>query len=161
MVKTKVFVRISDAKASCDPSDTIVTYSLGSCIGVCLYDRASQTGGLLHFQLPESKMSAERARENPFMFGDTGLARLIQDMERLGAEKRRLSVKVAGGAAMSSGPKGFEIGKRNGLAIRKLVWKHGLFLDAEEIGGVSPRNLSLDVEDGTVVMKCDGLEKAL
>ncbi len=161
MVKTKIIVHVSDGKASCDPSDVIVTYSLGSCIGVCLYDKSSKIGGLLHFQLPESKMGIERAQEKPFMFADTGLALLIQEMTQLGANKRRLSVKIAGGAAMNSGPKGFDIGKRNGLAIRKLVWKQGLFLDAEEVGGFSPRNLSLDIEDGTVVMRCNGREKTL
>ena len=146
MVKTKIYVQVSDGKASGDPADLIVTYSLGSCIGVCLYDQDAKIGGLLHFQLPESKMSVERAREKPFMFVDTGLTLLIQEMERLGAVKRRLSVTI---------------GKRNGLAIRKLAWKQGLFLDAEEIGGFSPRNLSLDLEDGTVVMRCNGLEKTL
>lgn len=161
MVKTKIYVQVSDGKASGDPADLIVTYSLGSCIGVCLYDQDAKIGGLLHFQLPESKMSVERAREKPFMFVDTGLTLLIQEMERLGAVKRRLSVKIAGGAAMNNGPKGFDIGKRNGLAIRKLAWKQGLFLDAEEVGGFSPRNLSLDIEDGTVVMRCNGLEKTL
>lgn len=161
MVKTKIIVHVSDGKASCDPSDRIVTYSLGSCIGVCLYDKASKIGGLLHFQLPESKMGVERAQEKPFMFADTGLALLIQEMTQLGANKRRLSVKIAGGAAMNNGPKGFDIGKRNGLAIRKLVWKQGLFLDAEEVGGFSPRNLSLDIEDGAVVMRSNGREKTL
>ncbi len=161
MVKTRIIVHISDAQASRDPADVIVTHSLGSCIGVCLYDKHAKVGGLLHFQLPDAKMGVERAQEKPFMFADTGLALLIRAMEGLGARKRGLSVKVAGGAAMNNGPKGFDIGKRNGLAIRKLVWKHGLFLDAEEMGGFSPRNLSLDVEDGTVTMRSNGREKIL
>ncbi len=161
MVKTKIIVHVSDGKASRDPFDRIVTYSLGSCIGVCLYDKISKIGGMLHFQLPESKMGVERAQEKPFMFADTGLALLIQEMTQLGAKKRLLSVKIAGGAAMNNGPKGFDIGKRNGLAIRKLVWKQGLFLDAEEVGGFSPRTLRLDVEDGTVVMRSNGREKTL
>ena len=161
MVKTKIIVNVSNGKASCDPSDRIVTHSLGSCIGVCLYDKHAKVGGLLHFQLPDAKLSIERAQEKPFMFADTGLALLIQEMTQLGANKRLLSVKIAGGAAMNDGPKGFDIGKRNGLAIRKLVWKRGLFLDAEEVGGFSPRNLSLDVEDGTAVMRCNGREKTL
>lgn len=161
MVKTKIIVHVSDGKASRDPSDMIVTYALGSCVGVCLYDKQTKVGGLLHYQLPDSKMSDERSLDRPFMFADTGLALLIREMERLGARKRGLSVKIAGGAAMNNGPKGFDIGKRNGLAIRKLVWKLGLFLDAQETGGFSPRNLSLDVEDGAVVMRCNGREKIL
>jgi chemotaxis protein CheD len=161
MVKTQIIVGVSDAKVSRDPSDVIVTYSLGSCIGVCLYDAVAHVGGMLHYQLPDSKSNPERAQENPFMFVDTGLKLLIRKLEALGAKKKLLHVKIAGGAAMNTGPKGFDIGKRNCLAIRKLLWKFGMFLDAEEIGGSSPRSLYLDLEDGTVSMRSNGREKIL
>ena len=62
---------------------------------------------------------------------------------------------------MSAGPKGFDIGKRNYLAIRKILWKHGLFIDAEDIGGSSPRNMYLNVEDGSLTIRCIGVEKKL
>jgi chemotaxis protein CheD len=161
MVKTQIIVGVSDAKVSRDPSDVIVTYSLGSCIGVCLYDAVAHVGGMLHYQLPDSKSNPERAQENPFMFVDTGLKLLIRKLEALGAKKKLLHVKIAGGAAMNTGPKGFDIGKRNCLAIRKLLWKFGMFLDAEEVGGSSPRSLYLDIEDGTVTMRSNGREKTL
>ena len=161
MVKTKIIVHVSDARVSRDPSDTLVTYSLGSCIGVCLYDATVHVGGMLHYQLPDSKMHPERAAEKPFMFADTGLKRLVKKLEALGANRKLLHVKIAGGAAMNNGPKGFDIGKRNCLAIRKLLWKYGVFLDAEEVGGFSPRNLYLDIEDGTVSMRSNGRDKTL
>ncbi len=161
MVKTQIIVGVSDAKVSRDPSDVIVTYSLGSCIGVCLYDAVAHVGGMLHYQLPDSKSNPERAQQNPFMFVDTGLTLLIRKLEALGAKKKLLRVKIAGGAAMNTGPKGFDIGKRNCLAIRKLLWKFGMFLDAEEVGGSSPRSLYLDIEDGTVSMRSNGQEKIL
>ena len=161
MVKTQITVHVSDAKVSRDPSDVIITHSLGSCIGVCLYDAAVRVGGMLHYQLPDSKLNADRARKNPFMFADTGFMLLVKKLEALGANRKRLNVKIAGGAAMDAGPKGFDIGKRNCLAIRKLLWKCGMFLNAEEVGGVSPRNLYLSISDGTVIMKSNGLEKTL
>ena len=161
MVKTQITVHVSDAKVSRDPSDVIMTPSLGSCIGVCLYDATVRVGGMLHYQLPDSKMNPDRARENPFMFADTGLMLLIRKLETLGAKKKLLQVKIAGGASMDTGPKGFDIGKRNCLAIRKLLWKYGKFLDAEEIGGFSARSLYLDIEDGTVTMRSNGREKTL
>jgi chemotaxis protein CheD len=161
MVKTQIIVGVSDAKVSRDPSDMIVTYSLGSCIGVCLHDNVTQVGGMLHYQLPDCKQNPEHARENPFMYVDTGLKLLLGKLQALGPKKSRLSVKIAGGAAMKNGPKGFDIGKRNALALRKQLWKLGLFLDAEEVGGSSPRSLYLDIEDGTVVMKSNGREKVL
>ena len=161
MLKTKLIVHVSDAKASSDPGDMLVTYSLGSCVGVCLYDEATQVGGMLHYQLPDSKMNPERAAEKPYMFADTGLQLLTKQLVALGAKKRRLHVKIAGGAAMNNGPKGFDIGKRNCLAIRKLLWKQGVFLDAEDIGGFSPRNLYLDLADGTVTVRSNGRDKRL
>ena len=70
-------------------------------------------------------------------------------------------MKIAGGAAMDIGPKGFDIGKRNYLAIRKILWKQGMFIDAEDIGGSSPRNMYLNIENGAVTVRTTGLEKQL
>jgi chemotaxis protein CheD len=161
MVKTQITVNVSDAKVSRDPSDVILTHSLGSCIGVCLYDATARVGGMLHYQLPDSKTNPDRAQQNPFMFADTGLNLLVKKLETLGAKRKLLNVKIAGGAAMNTGPKGFDIGKRNCLAIRKLLWRFGMFLDAEDVGGDSPRNLYLSISDGTVIMKSNGREKTL
>lgn len=161
MYKTRTLVDISDAAVSRDPGDVLATYSLGSCIGVALYDSAAKIGGLLHYQLPESKMDPEKAVKNPYMFADTGMSRMLNDILALGAVKKRLKVRIAGGAAMSTGPKGFDIGKRNYLAIRKILWKNGLFIDGEDIGGTSPRNMYLNIQDGSLTIRCVGIEKKL
>jgi len=161
MVKTRITVDISDAKVSNNPADVIVTYSLGSCIGVCLYDPATHIGGMLHYQLPSSKMDAERARSKPFMFADSGMKILLDKLLSMGAQKKRMHVRLAGGATMATGPKGFDIGKRNYLAIRKVLWSNGMFIDAEDIGGHAARNLYLDMADGTVTIRSQGIEKVL
>jgi len=161
MVKTRVVIDISDAKVSDDPSDVLVTYSLGSCIGVCLYDPATHIGGMLHYQLPSSKMDAQRAQRSPFMFADTGTKLLLDKMISMGASKKRMDIRLAGGAAMATGPQGFDIGKRNYLAIRKILWSNGMFINAEDVGGSSARNLYLDLASGTVTVRSNGLEKYL
>ncbi len=161
MLKTKTIISVSDAKASNDPADLLATYSLGSCIGVCLYDSATHSGGLLHYQLPDSKIDPERAQEKPFMFADTGMKLLIDKLVSMGANKKRMQIKIAGGAEMNTGPKGFNIGKRNYLAIRKILWKNGMFIDAEDIGGFSPRNIYMNIADGSVTVRSDGIEKSL
>jgi chemotaxis protein CheD len=79
----------------------------------------------------------------------------------MGANKKRMQIKIAGGAAMDTGPKGFDIGKRNHLAIRKILWKNGMFIDAEDVGGESPRNMYMNMDDGTVTVRSNGLEKTL
>ena len=156
-----IVVNVSDAKVSADPQDVIATYSLGSCIGVALYDPVRKVGGMLHFQLPTSTLDADRARQLPTMFADTGMALLIQQMEALGAEKRRLKVKLAGAAQMLNDAAMFNIGKRNHAAIRKLLWQYGMFIDGEDVGGKSPRNLYLKVADGEVTIKTQGQTVAL
>ena len=161
MVKTRVVIDISDAKVSDDPGNLLVTYSLGSCIGVCLYDPAIRVGGMLHYQLPTSKMDPERARQKPLMFADTGMAYLLDRLLAKGANKKRIQVKLAGGANMATGPQGFDIGKRNYLAIRKILWSKGMFIDAEDVGGNAARNLYLDIGDGTVTVRANGMERPL
>ncbi|UCC98420.1 MAG: chemotaxis protein CheD [Phycisphaerales bacterium] len=161
MSKNRVIINVSEGRVSNNPMDILATYSLGSCIGVCLYDPVVHVGGLLHYQLPSSVMDAKRAEQNPMMFADTGMNVLIRKMLALAADKKRMQVKIAGGASMDSGPKGFDIGKRNHLAIKKILWQSRMFLDAEEIGGSSARNLYMNVANGTVTVRCNGLEKAL
>jgi chemotaxis protein CheD len=151
-----IIVTISDAQASADPADTVVTYSLGSCIGVCLYDPVTKIGGMLHCQLPTSTMDPERAKANPAMFADSGLAHLIQLLESRGAGKRRLKVTLAGGAQVLDKNNVFDIGRRNHAAIRKALWQHGLFVDAEDCGGSAPRTIYLAIADGAVTCKTKG-----
>ncbi len=161
MLKTRITVNMSDAKVSRNPADVLATYSLGSCIAVCLYDPSSKIGGMIHYQLPDSKIDAKRAAEKPLMFADTGMKLLIDKMLKLGANKKRMQIKISGGAAMNIGPKGFDVGKRNYLAIRKILWKQGMFIDAEDVGGTSPRNMYLNIETGAVTVRSCGLEKSL
>jgi chemotaxis protein CheD len=116
---------------------------------------------MLHFQLPDSKLDEDKARLRPFMFADTGLARLLQGLETMGTQNRDLTVKIAGGASMQNGPANFEIGKRNGLAIRKALWKAGLLITAADLGGEAARNVYLDIETGAVTVKSAGYTKEL
>ncbi len=161
MSRRRIIVDISDAKVSNDPADILSTYSLGSCIGVCLYDPAINIGGMLHYQLPNSTMDAERAKEKPLMFADTGLDFLIGQVLLMGAKKKRMQVKIAGGATMDAGPNGFDIGKRNYLAIKKILWQRGMFIDSEDVGGSSARNLYMNIANGAVTVRSNGLEKSL
>jgi chemotaxis protein CheD len=148
-----VIVSISDAKVSNDPEAVLATYSLGSCIGVTLYDPVTKIAGMLHFQLPTSTLDVQRAKQNPLMFADTGFATLLGEVTRHGAEKKRLKVRMAGAAQMLSDSALFDIGRRNHAAMRKILWQHGLFIDAEHIGGNAPRTMYLAVADGSVKIK--------
>jgi chemotaxis protein CheD len=147
-------VGVSDAKASNQPGDVLTTHALGSCIGVALFDAPANVGGLLHFQLPSSTADTQRAKEKPLMFADTGMKALLGEMSRLGADKRRIRVRLAGGANMLNDQNMFDIGRRNHAAIRKLLWQQGMFIDGEHVGGTLPRTVQLNVGNGSFVIKC-------
>ena len=89
-------VDIADFQVSADSSADLITYSLGSCIGVSIWDPEAHVGGMLHYMLPESSISPEKAKLNPAMFGDTGIPSLFRAAYELGASKKRIIVKVAG-----------------------------------------------------------------
>ena len=149
-------VNVSDARASADPREVLATYSLGSCIAVVLHDAVAGVGGMLHFQLPDSSLDSQRAQANPAMFADTGFESILRAMAGLGADKRRCKVQLAGGAQMLNDATLFNIGKRNHAAIRKILWQTGLFIDREDVGGTAPRNVYLNVADGSVTVKSHG-----
>ncbi|MCK4627417.1 MAG: chemotaxis protein CheD [Sedimentisphaerales bacterium] len=157
----KLIVDISDARISADPNDELITYSLGSCIGATLYDPVAKIGGMLHCQLPTARNDREKAKKRPFMFADTGMDLMLQRMIKLGAVRKRLNVKLAGGAQMMNDAKVFQIGKRNYAAIRQYLWKKGMFIDAEDVGGGAPRNMQLAIANGSVLIKTRGQSKNL
>jgi len=160
MLKRAITVDISDAKVSANPMHVLATYSLGSCIAVCLYDRATQIGGMLHYLLPDSSANPQTAKENPFTYADTGMKALLEELISIGIKKNQMKVKIAGGAKrLKVTAKSFDVGKRNYLAIRKILWENGMFIDAEDVGGCSPRTLYMNITDGAVMVKSNGFEK--
>jgi chemotaxis protein CheD len=151
-----VVVGIGDCQVSKDPDSVLVTYALGSCIGVMIHDPVSGVGGLLHFMLPESSLDPSKAEKNPYMFADTGIPLLFRTAYHLGADKKRLVVTVAGGAQMMDTQGTFNIGKRNCLAMRKILWKAGVMVAAEHLGGMVSRTVRLEVRTGNVVLRESG-----
>lgn len=149
-------VGVADMAVSNDSSAEIVTYSLGSCLGITIYDPAKKIGGLLHLMLPDSKIDAARATSAPYMFVDTGVPRLFHAAYNLGADRNRLVIKVAGGAQLLDQQKIFNIGARNFEALGKLLAQNGLKAHAADIGGLSSRTVRLDLTTGQVTVKTPG-----
>jgi chemotaxis protein CheD len=149
-------------QVSTDPGDVLVTHALGSCIGVTLYDRMRPVGAMLHVMLPDSQINADKARSNPWMFVDTALPALFHAAYEAGALKNRLVVKVAGGANVQGGEKDtFAIGKRNYLMLKKILWKNGVLIEREDVGGSHARTMYLDIGSGRVTLATNGVETEL
>ncbi len=151
-------VGVSDMCVSQNPEETLITYSLGSCIGLTLFDPDTRVGGLLHSLLALSRMDRVKAETNPCMFTDTGVTLLIQTLLDMGAKKKRLVAKVAGAAAPLEGHSSFQIGERNYTVLRKVLWKNGILIAGEDVGGKAARTLSLYMDSGVTTIKAAGRE---
>lgn len=156
-----VTVDISDMKVSADPGDVIVTYALGSCIAVMLHDPVRVAAGMIHYMLPLSETAPEKAKANPAMFADTGVPALFHAMYALGSKKQDIVVKVAGGGALYDDNGLFRIGQRNYTVLRKIFWKAGVIIRAEDVGGARSRTARLHVASGRCTISSQGEEVAL
>ena len=146
-------VGISGIYISTNPNEEIITHSLGSCIGMTAYDPKAKVGGMIHYMLPLSKISPEKAKLKPGMFADTGIPTLLKKILESGASKDRLIVKIAGGAQLMDKNKVFNIGERNYLVLRKLLWKNRILIDKEDVGGSASRTMRLEMDTGRVTIK--------
>lgn len=153
----KRVVGVADMAISNKPEEILITYSLGSCIAVVIYDPHVKTGGMLHYMLPESSMDAEKARKNPSMFADSGISMLFRQSYQLGTKKENLIVKAVGGAQILDENGVFNIGKRNYLAMRKIFWRNNVMVAAEHVGGSVNRTVRLEMSTGRVFVKVSGL----
>jgi chemotaxis protein CheD len=140
---------------------TLVTHSLGSCIGLAVYDPVAKVGGLLHYMLPESALDPEKAKTRPYMFADTGIPLLFKACYQLGAAKERMVAKVAGGSQIMDPSGTFNIGKRNYAALRKMFWRNNVLIGAEDVGGTSNRTMWLNIATGEISLKVSGQGKGV
>ncbi|HTP50362.1 MAG TPA: chemotaxis protein CheD [Anaeromyxobacteraceae bacterium] len=158
---SNITVEISDLKVSACQDDLLVTYALGSCIAVIVHDPVKKVGGMIHYMLPLSEIAPEKAQDKPAMFADTGIPELFRSMYGMGCDKKNLVVKVAGGGALYDDKGLFNIGKRNYTVLRKMFWKAGVIIAAEDVGGAKSRTARLWVGTGKCTIACQGEEVEL
>lgn len=154
--KKSLIVGMGDMLVSNDPSAQLATYSLGSCVGITLYDPAAKVGGMLHAMLPDSTINAERAASRPNMFVDSGLPAMFHEVYALGGLKHRIIIKMAGGAEFLNKNKVFNIGRRNIEAVMTMLARNGVKLEASATGGHESRTMRLDLMTGAVTLDIPG-----
>jgi chemotaxis protein CheD len=152
----KLIVGVADMKVSNNPEESIITYSLGSCIGLVIYDPVVKVGGMLHYMLPESSIDKGKAAARPYMFADSGIPRLFKTAYQLGAAKQRMDIYVAGGAEILDQKGFFNIGKRNYIALKKMFFKNKVMINKEDVGGNVNRTVRIDISTGDIFVKTSG-----
>ncbi|MBP1757815.1 MAG: chemotaxis protein CheD [Firmicutes bacterium] len=134
---------------------TLVTYALGSCIGICLYDPTAKIAAMIHIMLP---LNMEAGRTNTMKYADTGIRETLKQMTARGASRNRIVAKIAGGAKMfelSGGTLG-NIGLRNVESVRMTLRREEIPLLAEDVGGTVARTLYFDASTGQAIIRSYG-----
>ncbi|OGQ94670.1 MAG: chemotaxis protein CheD [Deltaproteobacteria bacterium RIFOXYD12_FULL_57_12] len=149
---------VGDFAATRTAGIQVKTFALGSCVAVMLLDPATRTVGMVHVALPDSAINAQKSREKPGYFADTGIPALLNIMAGYGCtgNGRGMIVKLAGGASIMDDNETFNIGKRNQAAIKNILRAQGLEVVAEDLGENYSRTVSISVDTGQVTIFCPG-----
>lgn len=153
-MESKITIGIADMKMA-QSSGMLITYALGSCIGICLYDQKIKLGALIHIMLP---LNMEPGRKNTMKYADTGIRETLKMMEAKGASRNRITAKIAGGAKMFEikGGSLSNIGQRNIESVHNTLKREGIKLLQEDVGGTVARTLLFDVGTGLGCVRCYG-----
>lgn len=146
-MESKLVIGIADMKMA-RGSGSLITYALGSCIGICLYDPQIKLGALIHIMLP---LNMETGRTNTMKYADTGIKETLKQMEAKGASRARITAKIAGGAKMfevTGGGSLGNIGQRNIESVHMVLKREGIKLLKEDVGGSVARTVTFDVATG-------------
>lgn len=146
-------VGMADYKIGRNP-DSLISYGLGSCVGIALFDSVNKIGGLAHIMLPDSTQA--RNAENPAKFANTALPLMIGEMLKMGAVKSRITAKIAGGAQMftfANATDVMRVGERNAEAVRTILKGMDIRIIADDTGGNYGRTVELKLDTGIYRVK--------
>jgi chemotaxis protein CheD len=149
-VNGEIIVRVADLRIGSN-QDVLVTIGLGSCVAVLLHDPVAKVGGMAHVLLPSPALG--RKDDSAAKLPQTAVPKLLELMTQLGANTRRVTARLAGGASMFAGlaaPGTIQMGERNTVACRQVLMHHGVPITGQATGGDYGRTVKLWVADGRV-----------
>ena len=153
-----IHIGIGDLNVTRTPGESLKTMALGSCVAVVMMDPATRAIGMVHVALPDSSIDRLRGLSQPGYFADTGIPSLMMKLAELGCDKRGYGfiVKIMGGANIMDSSGVFNIGKRNVLTCRKILWQMKLPIHAEDVGGEFSRTVEVEQDTGKIILSCPG-----
>ena len=157
----QIVVGIGECAVTPHENTTLVTYGLGSCIGIAAWNPLTGVAGLLHYMLPDSVVESRPRRDNPYLYADTAIPAFLNVCMRQGAKRSRLIFRAAGGARVLGDPDLFNIGHRKESSLKKILAGSGLQLRAELLGGGVSRTLRIEARSGRCWMEQAGTVQEL
>ena len=160
-VEIPIYIGVGEIAVSKNPDHVLVT-SLGSCVAVIILAPGIRAAVMAHIALPSSSINVEQSQVKPGYYADTGVPRLLAEMDKLhGGKGSRFLVKLVGGANIMGPNSTFNIGKRNVLAIKKILWEKRMGVLVEDIEEDISRNVRVSVDTGKVIVKTLGKERVI
>ncbi len=145
-----ILVGIGEIAISNKPEETIKTMALGSCVGIVMLSKKKSVVAMAHVALPDSSINHSGRNNIPGYFADQAIPNLLEGLKNYGVSTFDITVKLIGGSSIMDSAGIFNIGKRNVLTIRKLLWKYRLGATVEDVGGNYSRTLWVEVDTGKV-----------
>ena len=149
----RIDVGIGEFRHSDEAGAILKTYGLGSCVALLVSSRDPAVAAMIHIALPESQVNPAKAAALPGYFADTGIPLVMEWVDSVCAGRRKsLSYHLYGGASILDEHHRFDIGRRNALAVKRLLWRYGVGITKEDLGGEVSRTVSLAVATGEVLV---------
>ncbi len=145
-----ILVGIGEIAISNKPGEIIKTMALGSCVGIVMLSKKKNIVAMAHVALPDSSINHNKRNNIPGYFADQAIPYLLEGLNKYGVSTFDITVKLIGGSNIMDSAGIFNIGKRNVLTIRKLLWKYRLGATVEDVGGNYSRTLWVEVDTGKV-----------
>lgn len=142
----------------CRMQGELITYALGSCIGICLYDSGIKLAVMIHIMLPTCPPNVQ-ANTSVYKFADSGVSAALRKMTAMGAVKSRIKAKIAGGAKMFDvlgNADWANIGDRNAKAVKEALRQEGIPIIAEDVGLNYARTMRFDAATGACTVSAYG-----
>ncbi|MCB1177523.1 MAG: chemotaxis protein CheD [Leptospiraceae bacterium] len=161
--KESKIINVGIAEIQLARTNGILRTTLGSCIGIVLYQPDIKLGAISHIMLATDQIGRDKAK-NPGKYGETALPILISQFEKEGAKPGSYSARIFGGASMFKNISSNclqNIGENNINIARKILNDRKIPIIVEDVGGHDGRTISLFLEDGRILLKKAGYEKYL
>jgi chemotaxis protein CheD len=148
----EIQVGIADMKIALSPQE-LISFALGSCVGICILDKARQVAGMAHIMLPSNSSGDIN---NIFKYADTGIPEMVRQMEAIGCLRSRMTAKIAGGARMfemAGNSTLGNIGDRNVAAAREALRRLNIRLVSQDVGENYGRTIIFNSNTGDLTIK--------
>lgn len=148
-------VLAGDCRFSSQGAWRLMTYGLGSDVAVTAHAPAAGLSALLRFVYPDSSADPGLAKDNPWLFADTGVSLLLSTLRKCGARNQEIEIQVIGGADVAEEETSQANGRRNELAVRKALWLEGVLLKSDDLGGDSMRTVRFDTAANRLMVRSE------